>query len=445
MLIPKKITAAICATIIVGIPSVSLAQQVPGTIEAESYDAQSGTRTLTTSDSGGSGFVGHIEDGDYSEYIIDVPTAGTYRIDARVAGRDNTATITYSVNGEANTTMTVTPTGDWDVWKTISGTMTLGAGTQLLRLDYTGDGNGLMNINWFSLQPADGSTPEPVDEPLDDKELDTSNWILSANANSGDAHFANDGNSNTRWSTNARQARGQEFYIDMRTSREFDRIVLDTRQSSNDYPREYIADVSIDGVNWFPAAVGEGNSNGDTVIDFSDQNVQYIRIRQRGSSDRFYWSIHELSVFVDSSDLLIFDPPEGFEDDEDDVEPIPDDDTDGLHPDIVRVIDVVGRNPGGVGWHDSYSVGSKCYISSTFDHAIGDVSVNTPVGQITVRELADLMGPGPGRQGNPIYNDVQCGNGPFNDAGDEDDCPGRVDIGRDGCGQIGPLWDLSDL
>ncbi|MDQ3036931.1 MAG: hypothetical protein M3Y87_31345 [Myxococcota bacterium] len=114
----------------------------------------------------------------------------------------------------------------------------------------------------------------------------------------------------------------------------------------------------------------------------------------------------------------------------------------GTHPDIVRVIDVVGRDPGG-GWSDSYSVGAECYCESSFDHAIGDIVVSTPAGPRTVREVCDALGPGPGSAGRPLYNDIQCGNGPANDAGDEDDCPGRVDIGREGCGHLGPTWDLS--
>lgn len=114
----------------------------------------------------------------------------------------------------------------------------------------------------------------------------------------------------------------------------------------------------------------------------------------------------------------------------------------GAHPDIVRVIDVRGRNPGR-NWHDSYSVGSQCYCASTFDHNIGGIRVATPVGMRTVRQVCDAIGPGPGIDGRPRYNDIQCGNGPANDAGDEDDCPGRVDIGREGCGHIGPTWDLS--
>lgn len=113
------------------------------------------------------------------------------------------------------------------------------------------------------------------------------------------------------------------------------------------------------------------------------------------------------------------------------------------HPDIVKIIDVPGDNPRGVSWADSYSVGDECFCASTFDHNIGPVEVETPLGNLTVLEVCSLLGPGPGREGHPIYNDVNCGNGPANDAGDEGTCPGRVDIGRGGCGHIGPPWNFS--
>lgn len=116
-----------------------------------------------------------------------------------------------------------------------------------------------------------------------------------------------------------------------------------------------------------------------------------------------------------------------------------------LHPDIVAVVPVVGANPGN-GWHDSYSVGDKCYCdSSTFDHKIGAFPIETPLGWMTVQEACQLLGPGPGSSGRPKYNDIQCGNGPPNDAGDEHTCPGRSDIGPEGCGQIGPKWDWSSV
>ena len=69
------------------------------------------------------------------------------------------------------------------------------------------------------------------------------------------------------------------------------------------------------------------------------------------------------------------------------------------------------------------------------------VDTNTTLGKLTVIEICELLGPGPGSADRPRYNDIQCGNGPPNDAGDEELCPGRVDIDG-GCGQIGPKWNF---
>lgn len=116
-----------------------------------------------------------------------------------------------------------------------------------------------------------------------------------------------------------------------------------------------------------------------------------------------------------------------------------------LHPDIVKIIPVAGDNPDPRTWGDSYSVGSRCYMDTTFDHSIGGYTVDTPKGPMTIKELFDQLEDGPGSDGHPRYNDIQCGNGPANNAGDEQRCPGLVGYGRDGCGQIGPMWDLSEL
>lgn len=105
--------------------------------------------------------------------------------------------------------------------------------------------------------------------------------------------------------------------------------------------------------------------------------------------------------------------------------------------------DGVQGQPGGLGWADSYSVDGRCFCASSFDHNIGGIMVDTPAGPRTVLEVCEAIGPGPGIGDNPIYNDIQCGNGPANDAGDEDWCPGRVDLGQEGCCTAGPTWDLS--
>jgi hypothetical protein len=114
--------------------------------------------------------------------------------------------------------------------------------------------------------------------------------------------------------------------------------------------------------------------------------------------------------------------------------------------DNTAILNVVGRkdvNPNG--WADSYSVGNSCYCKTDFDHNIDVIVVSTPLGNMTVKQVCTLLGPGPGWDGRPRYNDIQCGNGPPNNAGDEDTCPGRVEYGVEGCKYIGPRWNFDSI
>lgn len=119
------------------------------------------------------------------------------------------------------------------------------------------------------------------------------------------------------------------------------------------------------------------------------------------------------------------------------------------HPDILAVLPLANPipTPGGVKWANSYSDGNNCYCFQNQKHGddIDDYFVETPKGWYTVRDICKMLGPGPGPSGKPIYNDVQCGNGPPNSDGNEHHCPGRVDIGKNGCGQIGPKWNFDDI
>lgn len=78
--------------------------------------------------------------------------------------------------------------------------------------------------------------------------------------------------------------------------------------------------------------------------------------------------------------------------------------------DVRVVVNVTGDNPK-PNWLDSYSVGDSCYCITTFDHNIGEVYYETPLGWATTREICSYLGPGPGAEGRPVYNDLQCGNG----------------------------------
>lgn len=93
------------------------------------------------------------------------------------------------------------------------------------------------------------------------------------------------------------------------------------------------------------------------------------------------------------------------------IEILPVSNTKPPHPDVTAVVPVEGEEPQGNGnpWADSYSVGNQCFCDkvTTYDHNIGEVPVETSIGWMTVRQACELLGPGPGRRGRPIYNDVQ--------------------------------------
>lgn len=89
---------------------------------------------------------------------------------------------------------------------------------------------------------------------------------------------------------------------------------------------------------------------------------------------------------------------------------------------------------------DSYSVGDRCYCHILIGFEGAGTMIETPHGSMAARDVCKLIGPGPGSIGRPMYNDIQCGNGPQIGLGDEKYCPGRVDRGRAGCGVIGPKW-----
>jgi fibronectin type 3 domain-containing protein len=123
-------------------------------------------------------------------------------------------------------------------------------------------------------------------------------WVASSSTTGGDQpDNALDGDLSTRWSTGTSQVNGQWFQVDMGTINVFNKLVLNSDNSGNDFPRGYQVLVSNDGVNWTgPVASGAG-SYGTTTINFATQAARYIRIIQTGSVSGTFWSIHEFNVF----------------------------------------------------------------------------------------------------------------------------------------------------
>jgi len=119
----------------------------------------------------------------------------------------------------------------------------------------------------------------------------------TASLNSDKAGRALDGDPGTRWDTGRTMKPGDWFMLDIGVESMIKGLTLDTRNSSNDYPRGYEVYVSFDGGSWGkPVVTGEG-TNPLTKITFARPvRTRFIKIVQTGSSDSWFWSIHELKL-----------------------------------------------------------------------------------------------------------------------------------------------------
>ena len=131
--------------------------------------------------------------------------------------------------------------------------------------------------------------------------LSRTGWTATSSTTSGDVP-ANmlDGNAASRWSTGTPMASGQYIVVDMKAAQSFNKIVMDSTASANDYARGYQVFVSNDGTNW-GNAIATGTGTGAVVtINLASQTARYIKIVQTGS-DSSWWSVHELTVYGSGS------------------------------------------------------------------------------------------------------------------------------------------------
>lgn len=132
--------------------------------------------------------------------------------------------------------------------------------------------------------------------------LSRSAWTATASSTEpgGSPLNALDGNLATRWSSGKPMTGGEWFQIDLGSVQTFDRIVLGSGSSVNDYARGFQILISNNGTDWAtqsPVAVGTGTG---PLIDVSLTNpvsARYIRIVQTGSSS-YWWSIAELNLYM---------------------------------------------------------------------------------------------------------------------------------------------------
>ncbi|MEU5279949.1 glycoside hydrolase family 16 protein [Streptomyces asoensis] len=139
-------------------PPPSGSRDAYGTIQAESYDSQSGTITETTTDTGGGQNIGALANGDYALYKgVTFGSTPATQFSARVAGG-----AASGVSGLVEVRLdsrTATPvgsfavgnTGGWQSWRTIPANISSVTGTHDVYLTFTsGQPADFVNVNWFT-------------------------------------------------------------------------------------------------------------------------------------------------------------------------------------------------------------------------------------------------------------------------------------------------------
>ena len=109
----------------------------------------------STADSGGGFNLGWFSAGEWLKYTVNVPAAGTYTLEVRVSSPTSGGTFHVEFDGVNKTgTMTMPNTGGWQSWTTLSRTVTLSAGTQVMRLvvDANASNGNFGNVNWIRVQ-----------------------------------------------------------------------------------------------------------------------------------------------------------------------------------------------------------------------------------------------------------------------------------------------------
>lgn len=126
--------------------------QVPGTIDLELFEFNSGMQLEDCSDEGGGQHLGYIDRGDFVDYLIEVEMEGSYVGELRVAAKDNKGLVdimTPNADVVTRQRVGIPVTGDWQTWESVPVELRLESGTHLLRLYAATHGFAL---NWLKLE-----------------------------------------------------------------------------------------------------------------------------------------------------------------------------------------------------------------------------------------------------------------------------------------------------
>ena len=112
-----------------------------------------GVDISTCSDGAGCFALGWTNPGEWLLYTVNVATAGTYTLQVRVGSNGPGGLLHVECNGINKTgSITIPNTGGWDIWQTITKTVTLEAGRQTMKvvLEANGTSGSVGALNYVA-------------------------------------------------------------------------------------------------------------------------------------------------------------------------------------------------------------------------------------------------------------------------------------------------------
>ncbi len=182
-------------------------QNIPGKIEAENYDIGGANVAFNDSSTDNEGGVyrddavgievcsegghniGWTKTGEWLEYTVNVSASKTYTLESRVATTLSEKKFHIEVDGQdISGQINVPNTGGWQNWQTVTTSVALNAGLQVLRIVMDSDDFNLNNLIFKNIEP---STNQPPTVEITSPQKDTSyseglTLNITANANDTD-------------------------------------------------------------------------------------------------------------------------------------------------------------------------------------------------------------------------------------------------------------------
>lgn len=132
---------------------------LPGKIEAEKYQVNSGLSAETCTDTGGGQDMGYTDAGDYLDYLVYIPSDADFSFEYRVASTvGGSIELRLADNPSKQTlihTVAIPNTGGWQTWKSVLASGALTQGPHILRIYIK---QAQFNINWFKVSFVTGMT-----------------------------------------------------------------------------------------------------------------------------------------------------------------------------------------------------------------------------------------------------------------------------------------------